>query len=232
MIRSYSHCDMIQGSYWHCDHDPGNRNFVARIVLPHVVMPTFSCILTAAAPAILNNIASPLSVALQLVILGHAERAVAVTAAFAAVNAVTGFLSSGVANFLIVVAMARVSHALGGKEWAVLGATVRAALCAAAAVGTVGALVVWMLRSPLFELMSLRESESRDYAASFLPPALVRLPPLLILRTASGVLVGYQRLRLASVINASLAATDAALYYAIVGRGAPASLGCDHATLE
>lgn len=180
-------------------------------------------ILSASAPAILNNAAAPLAAAIQLGLLGHSagSAAPARVAAFTAVNAITAFIAN-VANFLIVVTMARVGHAIGAKQWGLLGRTVRVVLLTATIVGCASAEALWLLRRPLLasaapasidDSLSDVASTALDEASSYLPAALLRLPPLLILRAASSVLVGYQRVRLASAINTALALVDTLTFY-------------------
>ena len=174
-------------------------------------------ILSASAPAILNNVAAPLAAALQLGLLGHSssshEAAAARVAAFTAVNAATAFVAN-VSNFLIVVTMARVGHALGARQWVLLGQMVRAVLLTAVVVGSLSAVIMWMARAPLLAALSPAGDETAlTEAAAYLPAALLKVPPLLLLRAGSSVLVGYQRVRLAAMINAGLALVDTLAFY-------------------
>ena len=188
--------------------------------------PTVGSILLTSAPAILNNVAAPLAAALQLGLLGHSSGSHIWVAVFTAVNAVTAFVAN-IANFLIVVTMARVAHALGAQQWALLGKMVRAVLLTAIVVGCVSAGVLYLLRAPLLAALSLghttsnttttlSDDESVDaptMAARYLPAALLRVPPLLLLRASTSVLVGYGKMRLASAINGSLAVVDTAAFF-------------------
>ena len=150
-------------------------------------------------------------------------------AVFTAVNAATTFVAN-VSNFLIVVTMSRVAHALGAKQWSLLGRMVRAVLITAALVGGVSAGALWLARAPLLAALSLAPAvsnatvssgsdaapSSTDVAAmasAYLLPALLRVPPLLLLRACTSVLVGYQRMRLASAINSALAVADTIAFY-------------------
>eukprot|EP00966_Prymnesium_polylepis_P217455 5032966-Prymnesium_polylepis.1 len=110
--------------------------------------------------------------------------------------------------------MAKVGHALGAKQWDALALTVVSALVAALATGGACALALWGLQRPLLRAIALQTQPERDAASALWPYAVARLPPLLLLRAASGVLVGYQRLRVASVLNAALAGVDALAFYA------------------
>ena len=173
-------------------------------------------ILTVSAPAILKNSAAPLAAACQLAFLGHAgasaTASVASVAAFTAIGAVTQFVAS-VCNFVIVVTMARVGHALGAQRWGQLGSTVRTVLFASFTLGTAIALALWIGRVPLLALLSLTTGEERRLAALYLPVAVCRLPPLLLLNGCSSVLCGYQRVRTAAAINVGLAVVDTAVFY-------------------
>jgi hypothetical protein len=185
---------------------------------------TVGVILSASAPAILNNAAAPFAAALQLGLLGHSgdSHAAARTrvAVFTAVNAVITFVAN-VVNFLIVVTMARVGQALGARDWARLEVYVRAVLLTAVAVGCTCAGALWFLRVPLLAALSLHDSSdgasgdenAGSLAAAYLPAAAARLPPQLVLKASSSVLVGYQRVRLASYINATLALADTLAFY-------------------
>ena len=79
-------------------------------------------VLRATAPATLNQLAAPVATALQLAMFGHFLPTASV-AAWIAIGATVQFVAS-LANFLLVVSMARVSHALGAEDWAALGSTV------------------------------------------------------------------------------------------------------------
>ena len=201
-------------------------------------------------PAIANNAAAPLSAAIQLSLLAHARahatatEATSVVAAYTAVNSAITF-ATNLVNFIVVVVVARVSHALGARDWSVLGTTVRAAIVSALCAGAALALALYVGRIPLFMLMSLHggsvAGEQGETAASasgasasgasasgasatgasiafreaqsYLPWALLRLPPLLLLKALSSVLVGYGRIGLASALSAALAASDAIAFY-------------------
>ena len=189
-------------------------------------------------PAIVNNVAAPLAVATQLSLLAHAGNSPALAtengAAWTAVGAVITFVV-GVLNFLIVVTMARVGSALGAKQWRVLGFTVRTTLLAALAAGCIVSCALWLLRAEVLASLSLQprnateplalsypnaadsaNTTAREVAAAYLPVALLRLPPLLLLKAASSVLVGYQRVRAASLLNAGLAVFDVAAFYIVL----------------
>lgn len=180
-------------------------------------------VLAASGPAILNNVAAPAAAAVQLALLGQARTpsmAVKNVAVWTAVTAVTTFVAN-VANFVVVVTMARVGHALGAQEWSLLGTTVRAALLTALIVGSLLAATLWLARVPLLAALSLSGDgidmgeplDEAHLAAQFLPAAILRVPPLLVLRAASSTLVGYQRVRLASAINTALAVCDTVAVY-------------------
>ena len=190
-------------------------------------------ILLAAAPAILNSVAAPVAAATQLALLGHSHVDPARTvAAYAAVDSSVTFVAS-LCNFLNVVAMARVGQALGAKRWTQLGVLVRVALCAALCCGVAAALLLRSAQEGIVILMSL-EPDVADATRAYLQVALLRLPSLLLLRSASGVLTGYQRVGLASAINTTLAAADAAAFYLVlavrgdglVQAGAAAAFNC------
>ena len=175
-------------------------------------------VLKASGPAILNNVAAPAAAAVQLALLGHAgthaAEAVAAVAVWTAVTAVTSFCAN-VANFVTVVTMARVGHALGAQQWLLLGRMARAVIGAALLVGAVLALALWLARTPVLAALSLNDKSRHEasLAAAFLPPAILRVPPLLLLRACSSILCGYQRVRLASAINTSLALADTLAFY-------------------
>ena len=116
---------------------------------------------------------------------------------------------------------------LGRQQWVLLGKMVRAVLLTAIVVGCVSAGVLYLLRAPLLAALSLghttsnttttlSDDESVDaptMAARYLPAALLRVPPLLLLRASTSVLVGYGKMRLASAINGSLAVVDTAAFF-------------------
>ena len=154
-------------------------------------------VLRASAPATLNQMAAPIAMALQLAMFGHFLSTESV-AAWIAIGATVQFVA-GLANFLLVVSMARVSHALGAKDWAVLCSTVRYALVAACTVGVAAATLLLLLRQRVLALMGLSEAT----AAAYYLLAVGRLPFLMLLRTASGVTVGYQRLGVAAAVQAT-----------------------------
>ena len=179
---------------------------------------SLASILSSATPAILNNVAAPLAAAAQLICLGHTgsspSHATELVAAFTAATAVTAFVAN-VANFVLVVTMAKVGRALGAKQWAALSATVLSALAVATCTGAMCALLLLACSSPVLSAFSL-PAAAREQAVAFWPYAVARLPPLLLLKSATGVLVGYQRLRLASLLSTLLALADAAAFYAIL----------------
>lgn len=186
--------------------------------------PSLRAIISAAAPAILNNVAWPLSAAAQLAMLGHSrgthgdkETGSQQVAAFTAITAVVTFVAN-VANFVVVVTMARVGHALGAKQWTLLGHMVRAVFAAAIFVGVLVGGILMFARQPLLSALSLGDRETAEYhiASSYLPAALLRLPLQLVLRAASSVLVGYQRVRLASAVNTLLALADTLAFYVVL----------------
>ena len=173
-------------------------------------------ILSASAPAIANNAAAPIAAALQLGLIGHGADAANRVAVFSAVGAATTFVVN-VANFVIVVTMARVGHALGAKDWTTLGRTVRATITVAALVGSGSALALWLGRVPLLAALSLSSEPALDkLATAYLPVAVGRIPPLLVLKAASSVLVGYQRVRVASALNGALACVDTLAFYVVL----------------
>ena len=118
-------------------------------------------VLCASAPATLNQLAAPIAMALQLAMFGHYLPAEFV-AAWIAVGTTVQFVAS-LANFLLVVSMARVSHALGAEDWAVLGSTVRYALVAACTVGIAAAALLLLLRSRVLALMGLTAVTAAAY---------------------------------------------------------------------
>ena len=172
-------------------------------------------ILAASLPSIVNNAAQPIAAALQLGLLGHSESAAQRVAVFSAVGAAVTFVAN-ISNFVIVVTMSRVGHALGAKRWAALGRTVWTVLVCALVVGLLSALVLWLGRRPLLSALSLSRPPLDDLAESYLPVALLRLPPLLLLRASSAVLVGYQRVKAASLLNLALACADTAAFYLLL----------------
>ena len=172
-------------------------------------------VLSASLPAIINNAAAPVAAALQLGLLGHSTNAANRVAVWSAIGAATTFVTN-VANFLIVVTMARVGHALGAKKWELLGSTVRAVLMVAVLVGCVCGLALWLGREPLLTSLSLDAAPMHAISSSYLPLALARLPPLLVLKAASAVLVGYQRVRTASMLNLALACADTIGFYVVL----------------
>lgn len=194
---------------------------------------SFVGILLAAAPAILNSVAAPVAAATQLALLGHShDDPVRTVAAYAAVDTSVTFVAN-LCNFLNVVAMARVGQALGAQRWTQLGVLVRVALCAALCCGGAAALLLRSAQEGIVILMSL-EPDVADAMRAYLQVALLRLPSLLLLRSASGVLTGFQRVGLASAINTTLAAADAAAFYVVlavrgdslVQAGAAAAFNC------
>ena len=166
---------------------------VAKATMVHEDAGLFS-VLRASAPATLNQLAAPIATALQLAMFGHFLPTESV-AAWIAIGATVQFVAT-LANFLLVVSMARVSHALGAGDWQALGSTVRYALVAVCAVGGAAAAMLLLLRSRVLRLMGLPDAT----AAAYYVLAVGRLPFLLLLRTASGVVVGYQRLGVAAAV--------------------------------
>lgn len=179
-------------------------------------------ILKASGPAILNNVAAPMTAAIQLALLGHAGEthveSARLVAVWTAVTSVTTFVV-GIAQFVVVVTMSRVGHALGAKDWSLLGRMIRAVILAALAVGVFLSASLWIGRVPLLTALSLDGAShhggkaAHELAADFLPAAILRVPPLLLLRAATSILCGYQRVRLASAINLGLAVLDTATFY-------------------
>ena len=103
---------------------------------------------------------------------------------------------------------------LGAKKWDALDHGHRGAL----RVGAHGrrlCTVLWLLETPPLNAISLQTQEEREWATAS-RRLRCRLPPLLLLKAASGVLVGYQRIRVASVVNASLAGVDALAFYLVL----------------
>ena len=156
-------------------------------------------VLRATAPATLNQLAAPVATALQLAMFGHFLPTASV-AAWIAIGATVQFVAS-LANFLLVVSMARVSHALGAEDWAALGSTVRIALVTAAAVGVAATGLLLLLRSRVLQLMGLPDAT----AAAYYVLAVGRMPFLMLMRTASGVVVGYQRVGVVASVPSPLA---------------------------
>uniref|UniRef100_A0A7S0L012 Protein DETOXIFICATION n=2 Tax=Coccolithus braarudii TaxID=221442 RepID=A0A7S0L012_9EUKA len=181
---------------------------------------SLSAILKLSAPAIVNNVAAPLAAALQLAVLGH-EHGSAAVAAYTIVNAVISFVVN-VCNFLIVVVMARVAHALGARDWRALGRTVRAALGTALAVGLLASAGLNIASRSVVDLMYPERQTVRPLALAYLSPALARLPPLMLLKAESSILCGYQHVRSASLLNLALALVDAAAFCVALG---PLDLG-------
>ena len=175
---------------------------------------SYAALLRASAPAILNNVAAPLSSAARLALLAHAsaDDALTVIAAYTVVESVAAFIV-GALQFLLVVSMARSAEAVGARKWRVLATTVRGSLFAALGVGVIGAGAAIALRAPLLRLLAL-EPRVAAVASAYWVAAAARLPSTLLLRAASGLLVGFQRLGLASAINALLAAADVVAFYA------------------
>ena len=167
-------------------------------------------VLRASAPATLNQLAAPIATALQLAMFGRFLPTESV-AAWIAIGATVQFVAN-LANFLLVVSVARVSHALGAEDWAALGSTVRYALVAACAVGVAAAAMLLLLRSRVLQLMGLPDAT----AAAYYVLAVGRLPFLMLLRTASGVVVGYQRLGVAATVNAGLAGIETVAVFAVL----------------
>ena len=163
---------------------------------------SYSALLRTSAPAILNNVAAPLSSAARLALLAHAsaDDALTVIAAYTVVESVAAFIV-GALQFLLVVSMARSAEAVGARKWRVLATTVRGSLGAALGVGVIGAGAAVALRAPLLRLLAL-EPRVAAVASAYWVAAAARLPSTLLLRAASGLLVGFQRLGLASAINA------------------------------
>ncbi|KAL1504833.1 hypothetical protein AB1Y20_008604 [Prymnesium parvum] len=177
---------------------------------------SLGAIARASLPAILNNVAAPLAAAAQLSCVGFSFAAATPTvAAYAATNAVITFVAS-VANFVIVVTMAKAGHALGARRWDELWLTVLSALAAATAVGAACALALWLLRQRVLDALALQTADEARQASAYWPYAVLRLPPLLLLRAASGALVGFQHLGVASALNALAAAADALAFFALL----------------
>lgn len=182
-----------------------------------VPTPTLRSVLSASGPAILNNVAAPLAAAAQLALLGHSSTtATERVAAFTAINAVTAF-SANILNFLVVVTMSRVGHALGARRWGMLGSMVLNVLLLAFVAGVISAGGLMLARKQVLAALSLSPPPGESSPATdYLPAALVRVPALLLLRAASSVLVGYQRVGVASMVNTALAAVDTVAFYVVL----------------
>ena len=117
--------------------------------------------------------------------------------------------------------MARVGHALGAKDWHLLGRMIRAVVASAAVLGIFLCAGLWLARMGVLSMLSLNDTAPHGsqnahayaLALAFFPAAIVRVPPLLLLRAATSILCGYQHVRLASTINVTLAFVDTIAFY-------------------
>lgn len=138
-----------------------------------------------------------------------------------AVAATVNFMTS-VFNFLLVVTMANVSHAVGAKAWNVVAMRIRVALGTAVVVGVVIGGALYLLQHTVLDtVMGLNVTVAQEAKPYFLW-RIGALPLKLLGSTCAGVLSGYQRINTLMAINTLALVLDCGLNYValfVLGRG-------------
>lgn len=174
-------------------------------------------VLSKSLPAIINDAAPYAAACVETALLGHSGSHPAMSsarlAAFAAVAASVAFATSTF-NFLTTVVMARVGQALGAQRWRALGREVRTASAAALLLGGSCAALLLVCESALLGdaaggggLFSL-SAEARAAACALFHLRLCAIPALFVQRVCSGLLGGFQRMRVVMAVNLTAAAVE------------------------
>ncbi|GBG32937.1 Protein DETOXIFICATION 42 [Hondaea fermentalgiana] len=160
------------------------------------------------AVAALNDAVTPTAALVELVLVSHAyddpvQERTNLAAYSTVVTVCTFFLN--IFNFVIVVSMANVGRAVGMQYWEDVGSRVRLAATAALGTGIFCALALVLAQNPIYSLYRTAP-EVQDAAHAFYNYRVWSTPFVLLTRTWSGVLSGYQCVHTATVFNSMLAA--------------------------
>mgnify|MGYP002877950466 CR=1 FL=1 len=161
------------------------------------------------------NAAAPVALLVQAAVVGRESGALlaafaAVTSAVSLVGVVFNFLSDGIT--------AKVSEAVGRRQWRRVAQLTRWSLSAALGLGLACSAVLFALEGAVF-LSVLVPAEVEGAARQFYAVKALSMPVVLLQMASSGVLSGYQHLGLASGINVARGLLD------ILGTVAVVSIG-------
>lgn len=160
------------------------------------------------AVAALNDAVTPTAALVELILITHAyddpveERTS--LAAYSTVVTVTAFFLN-IFNFVIVVSMANVGRAVGMQSWEDVGSRIRLAVGASVSTGIFCALVLTFVQKFVYILYD-SDASVQDAAAPLYMFRVWSTPFLLLTRTWSGVLTGFQCVHTVTVYNSVVAA--------------------------
>eukprot|EP00040_Diaphanoeca_grandis_P030185 m.178015 g.178015 ORF g.178015 m.178015 type:complete len:531 (+) comp31920_c2_seq2:148-1740(+) len=170
----------------------------------------FSTLLKLGLPAMVNNAAAPIAAIINVALIAHATKdhteSTNQVAAYALVAGTCGF-ALNIFNFVVSVTMSLVGESVGKKKWSEVGGRVRISLVVAIVTGFLCAIVVFVLKSYLFELFGASDVVQTAAAEYFLL-RLATIPLLFICRVCWGVISGYQRVFSVSLLSFCIAAFD------------------------
>ena len=172
---------------------------------------TGSLLRLSASAAVMNAIV-PLSLMVQLALLGR--RATALQASFGSVVTATSF-GSVVFNFLVDGVTAKVGKSVGSRRYREAAGQVRMAFLAALGCGGVAAATLLSLRDPLFSLFRATPEVARHARPYFFVRA-AAAPAQCAANAASGCLGGYGRVHAATALSVCRALAEAAAVAAAV----------------
>ena len=172
---------------------------------------TGSLLRLSASAAVMNAIV-PLSLMVQLALLGR--RATALQASFGSVVTATSF-GSVVFNFLVDGVTAKVGKSVGSRRYREAAGQVRMAFLAALVCGGVAAATLLSLRDPLFSLFRATPEVARHARPYFFVRA-AAAPAQCAANAASGCLGGYGRVHAATALSVCRALAEAAAVAAAV----------------
>ena len=172
---------------------------------------TGSLLRLSASAAVMNAIV-PLSLMVQLALLGR--RATALQASFGSVVTATSF-GSVVFNFLVDGVTAKVGKSVGSRRYREAAGQVRMAFLAALVCGGVAAATLLSLRDPLFSLFRPTPEVARHARPYFFVRA-AAAPAQCAANAASGCLGGYGRVHAATALSVCRALAEAAAVAAAV----------------
>ncbi|KAK9808803.1 hypothetical protein WJX72_004017 [[Myrmecia] bisecta] len=190
------------------------------MVQPPEAYSSYAAIAKVALPAILLNVAQPLTVAVQTALLGtygsHSQ------AAFAAVDT-TCRVATCLFNYLVDGVSARCGTSVGQRNWKGLQTRVRLALSCSAVCGGLVAALLALLKGPVFYLLSLEPA----VAAVARPYWWIRVgcvPIVLINMAVNGILQGYNRMAINATLTTAQSLLELGGSIAVLTQGAGLSL--------
>ena len=162
------------------------------MVLEHRLLPTWRSILGIALPSSAMNVAAPLLVTGQSMLLGHSPQGAIALAAYGSV-VTTVSLATRVSSFLCDASSANVGASIGERNWAKLARGIQTSILYAVALGLLSVILLTGLKPVVFGRILRLDGPVLVASTQYFLLAVMKVPFTLVGLVMNGVLQGIRQ---------------------------------------